>query len=234
MREFVKRNFPTLVVTYRDLQIRWQRILRRSSRSHEAIFTEQLYQSNLWPIQESISGPGSDLAYTKPIRIELPILAAELGVSSILDIPCGDFNWMQTVNFGSCKYIGADIVEELVSRNNQQYASNGRKFIKLNIVSDELPTVDLVLCRDLFVHLPNGDIVKALNNIRKSRSKYVLTTSHLLTTKNYDIFAGQYRPINLLLPPFSFPAPIRIIYEDVPEDYTNTGKTSSLWKVSDI
>jgi hypothetical protein len=141
---------------------------------------------------------------------------------------------MQTVNFGSCKYIGADIVEELVSRNNQQYASNGRKFIKLNIVRDELPTVDLVLCRDLFVHLPNGDIVKALNNIRKSRSKYVLTTSHLLTTKNYDIFAGQYRPINLLLPPFSFPAPIRIIYEDVPEDYTNTGKTSSLWKVSDI
>jgi hypothetical protein len=234
MREFVKRNFPTLVVTYRDLQTRWQRILRRSSRSHETIFTEQLYQGNLWPIRESISGPGSDLAYTKPTRKELPILAADLGVSSILDIPCGDFNWMQTVNFGSCKYIGADIVEELVSRNNQQYARNGRKFIKLNIVNDELPTVDLVLCRDLFVHLPYGDIVKALNNIRKSRSKYFLTTSHLLTTKNRDILAGQYRAINLLLPPFSFPAPIRIIYEDVPEDYTNTGKTLSLWKVSDI
>jgi hypothetical protein len=28
---------------------------------------------------------------------------------------------MQRVNFGSCKYIGADIVEELVSRNNEQY-----------------------------------------------------------------------------------------------------------------
>ena len=234
MREFVKRNFPTLEVTYRDLQTRWQRILRRSSRSHETIFTEQLYKNNLWPVQESISGPGSDLIYTTPIRKELPILAAELGVSSILDIPCGDFNWMRTVNFGSCKYIGADIVEELVSRNNQQYASNGRKFIKLNIVNDELPTVDLVLCRDLFVHLPYGDIVKALNNIRKSRSKYVLTTSHLLTTKNHDILAGQYRPINLVLPPFSFPAPIRIIYEDVPEGYTNTGKTLSLWKVSDI
>jgi hypothetical protein len=234
MREFIKRNFPTLVVTYRDLQTRWQRILGRSSRSHETIFTEQLYQGNLWPIRESISGPGSDLAYTKPIRKELPILAADLGVSSILDIPCGDFNWMRTINFGSCKYIGAEIVEELVSRNNQQYASNGRKFIKLNIVNDELPTVDLVLCRDLFVHLPYGDIVKALNNIRKSRSKYFLTTSHLLTTKNRDILAGQYRAINLLLPPFSFPAPIRIIYEDVPEDYTNTGKTLSLWKVSDI
>jgi hypothetical protein len=234
MREFEKRNFPTLVVTYRDLQIRWHRILRRSSRSHEAIFTEQLYQSNLWPIQESISGPGSDLAYTKPIRKELPILVAELGISSILDIPCGDFNWMQTVNFGSCKYIGADIVDELVSRKNQQYASDARKFIKLNIVNDELPTVDLVLCRDLFVHLPYGDIVKALNNIRKSRSKYFITTSHLLTKKNHDILVGQWRPINLLLRPFSFPAPIRIIYEDVLEGETNTGKTLSLWKVSDI
>ena len=233
MREFVKRNFPTLAVTYRDLQTKWRRALRRSSRSHEAIFTEQLYKNNLWPVQKSISGPGSDLAHTMTIRKELPILIAQLGVSSILDIPCGDFNWMQRVNFGSCKYIGADIVEELISRNNQQYASKGRKFIKLNIVNDQLPTVDLVLCRDLFVHLPYGDIVKALNNIRKSRSKYFLTTSHLLTTKNHDILTGQYRQINLLLRPFSFPAPIRIIYEDVVEGETNNGKTLSLWKVSD-
>jgi hypothetical protein len=164
----------------------------------------------------------------------LPILAAELGISSILDIPCGDFSWMQMVDFGPCKYIGADIVEELVSRNNQQYASNGRKFIKLNILNDELPTVDLILCRDLFIHFPYGDIAKALTNIRKSRSKYFLTTSHLLTTKNHDILAGQYRPINLLLRPFSFPTPIRIIYEDVLEGDTNTGRTLSLWKVSDI
>jgi hypothetical protein len=234
MREFVKKNFPTLVVTYKDLQTRWRRTLRRSSRSHEAIFGEQLYKNNLWSVQKSISGPGSDLAHTTTIRKELPILAAQLGVSSILDIPCGDFDWMQRVNFGSCKYIGADIVEELVSRNNQQYASNGRKFIKLNIVNDELPTVDLVLCRDLFVHLPYSDIVKAINNIRKSRSKYFLTTSHWLTTKNHDILAGQWRPINLLLRPFSFPAPIRIIYEDVVEGDTNMDKTLSLWKVSDI
>jgi hypothetical protein len=142
--------------------------------------------------------------------------------------------WTQSVNFESCKYIGADIVEELVSRNNEQYASNGRKFIKLNIVDNELPTVDLILCRDLFVHLPYADIVKALNNIRKSRSKYFLTTSHLLTTRNHDILAGQWRPLNLSIRPFSFPAPIRIIYEDVLEGETNTGKTLSLWKVSDI
>jgi hypothetical protein len=44
------------------------------------------------------------------------MLAAQLGVSSILDIPCGDFNWTQSVNFGSCRYFGADIVEDLVSR----------------------------------------------------------------------------------------------------------------------
>jgi SAM-dependent methyltransferase len=153
MKEFLKRNFPTLVVTYRDLQTRWRRTLRHPSRSHEAIFTEQLYHNNLWPVQRSISGPGSDLVHTTTIRKELPVLVAQLRVSSILDIPCGDFNWMETVNLGSCKYIGADVVEELVNRNNQQYASNGRKFIKLNIVNDELPTVDLILCRDLFVHL---------------------------------------------------------------------------------
>ena len=232
MAEFVKRNFPTLISIYRDLEKRWWGTLRRS-RSNEEIFTDA-YQNNMWKAQESRSGPGSDLAHTTTIRKELPMLAAKLGISSILDIPCGDFNWTQSVNFGSCKYIGADIVEELVSRNNEQYASNSRKFIKLNIVDNELPTVDLILCRDLFVHLPYADIVKALNNIRKSRSKYFLTTSHLLTTRNHDILAGQWRPLNLLIRPFSFPAPIRIIYEDVLEGETNTGKTLSLWKVSDI
>jgi hypothetical protein len=52
--------------------------------------------------------------------------------------------------------------------------------------------------------------------------------------KNHDILTGQYRPINLLLRPFFFPEPVRMIYEDVPEGEINTGKTLSLWKVSDI
>ncbi len=142
MAEFVKRNLPTMVSIYRDLQTRWRRTMRRS-RSDKEIFTE-VYQNNLWKAQESRSGPGSDLAHTTTIRKELPILVAQLGASSILDIPCGDFNWLQGVNFGTCKYIGADIVEELVNRNNQHYANEGRKFIKLNIVNDELPTVDLI------------------------------------------------------------------------------------------
>jgi SAM-dependent methyltransferase len=205
----------------------------RRSRSDKEIFTD-VYQNNLWKAQESRSGPRSELAYTATIRKELPILVAQLGASSILDIPCGDFNWLQGVNFGTCKYIGADIVEELVNRNNQHYANKGRKFIKLNIVNDELPTVDLILCRDLFVHLPYADIINALNNIRKSRSKYLLTTSHLLTTRNHDILVGQWRPLNLLIRPFSFPSPTRIIYEDVLDGETNTGKTLSLWEISDI
>ncbi len=172
--------------------------------------------------------------HTTTIRKELPILASQLGASSILVIPYGDFNWMQRVNFGSCKYSGADIMEQLVKRNNEQYASNDREFIKLNIVNDKLPTVDLILCRDLFVHLSYAEIIKALNNIRKSRSKYLLATSHFLTKRNYDIIAGQWRPLNLLIRPFSFPQPVRIIYEDLLEGETNTGKTLSLWKVSNI
>ena len=60
-------------------------------RSNEEIFTDA-YQNNLWNAQESRSAPGSNLAHTTTIRKELLILAAQLGVSSILDIPCGDFN----------------------------------------------------------------------------------------------------------------------------------------------
>jgi len=33
-------------------------------------------------------------------------LFEELEISSILDIPCGDFNWMKEINLDKYKYIG--------------------------------------------------------------------------------------------------------------------------------
>ncbi len=49
---------------------------------------------------------------------------------------------------------------------------------------------------------------------------------------NHDISTGGWRPINLMLPPFTFPRPIRSIHEKFFEkDYD---KNLYLWKISDL
>jgi glycosyltransferase involved in cell wall biosynthesis len=63
------------------------------------------------------------------------------------------------------------------------------------------------------VHLSLHDIEAAIANIIRSGSRYLLTTTFPSRDTNHDIETGQWRPLNLERPPFSFPAPIRLIDE---------------------
>src|ERR1700690_4609194 len=85
----------------------WHTSLR--IKSPERIFLDA-FRDNRWGDAESISGPGSNLRVTEEIRKAIPELIADLGVRSILDIPCGDFNWMSRLDLG-VDYTGADIVD---------------------------------------------------------------------------------------------------------------------------
>ena len=82
-----------------------------------------IYRSKAWGDGDSVSGGGSNLEETKTIREKLPVLLRNYSVSSILDIACGDFYWMDKVKLEKIEYIGADIVPELVENNNK-YENN--------------------------------------------------------------------------------------------------------------
>jgi hypothetical protein len=130
-----------------------------------------------------------------------------LGARSVLDVPCGDFNWMRHVEWDVRRYVGGDIVPELIARNRALYASETKEFRAMNLVTDTPESFDLVIVRDLFIHLPLNAIGRALRNVAQSRSFHLLTTTFPRILENTDIEYGGYRPINLELPPFSFPAP---------------------------
>ncbi len=89
----------------------------------------------------------------------------------------------------------------------------------------------MIFCRDCFVHLSYADIAKATNNIKRSGSRYLLTTT-FGRKSNHDIITGDWRPINLCAPPFNWPAPVEIIYED--ESGDNHDKAMGLWRISDL
>ena len=87
-----------------------------------------IYHNNTFGGRKSRSGEGSDLDQTTVIRRELPKLLLELGAKTFLDAPCGDRYWMKEVSLGVDKYIGVDIVEELILKHNQQFGNTTNRF----------------------------------------------------------------------------------------------------------
>lgn len=195
----------------------------------------KIYKENHWESEESISGPGSASDQTTEVKNIISKVIREYGISSMLDLPCGDFGWMKDTDLQGCLYIGGDIVEELVTSNRRSYGSDRVEFRILDLISDPLPETDLILVRDCLVHLSEKQIGEALENIRKSGIKYLLTTTFTSDRANYDIHAGDWRPVNLLKPPFLFPQPLAVFNENCTE---NGGKYSdkslALWSTDQI
>ena len=196
-------------------------------------FTE-IHDKNLFFGKESISGTGSDFLQTAVISKEIPMLLEKYGVKTFIDAPCGDLYWMKHVDLGQVKYIGLDIVDELVQKNNKKYGSEFRTFEVKNIVTDSLPKADLIMIRDCWVHLSNSDVMKCIRNLKSSGITYLLTTSFTEMKLNEDL-SKIWRPLNLELAPFNFPQPLEIINEKCTE---NNGRYSDkcliLWEINKL
>ena len=193
------------------------------------------YTENRWGDDESVSGPGSSLTRTAKLRRELPALLQEVGARTLLDAPCGDFNWMKDTPLGVEQYIGADIISDLIARNRELYGNSQTQFLLLDLTRDKLPRADVILCRDCLIHFSYRHIAAAIKNFKRSGSTYLLTNSYPAWTRNENIRTGDFRHLNLTLPPFNFPPPIRQIQEKPPEEEAQFfGKILGLWKLSDL
>lgn len=99
---------------------------------------EYIFKNNLWGSEESRSGPGSTMIETRTLRQEIVTLLHDIDATSMLDIPCGDFHWLNQVDLG-VSYIGADIVPAIAESNQQKYAAPNRRFLCLDATASPLP-----------------------------------------------------------------------------------------------
>ena len=82
---------------------------------------ELIYKTNFWSSRESSSGYGSENKNTINIKKTIISMIKDLNIKSILDAPCGDFNWIENVLNEDLQYTGGDIVEELINENIKKY-----------------------------------------------------------------------------------------------------------------
>lgn len=203
------------------------------TRNHHLKVFSRILRERLWGSEESVSGPGSTRGRAATFVPALIELLSQLEVRTLLDAPCGDFNWADDLANAVDTYIGVDIIPELIERNQVRHAAPNRTFLTADLTRDPLPKGDLILCRDCLVHFSYADIRAAVANFRRSGVRYLLTTTFLDRRANEDIVTGGWRVLNLEAPPFRFPPPLAL----VDEHCTHTGgiyrdKRLALWDIA--
>jgi SAM-dependent methyltransferase len=199
-----------------------QRYIYGSS-SYPEIFAK-VYRENRWLDSESRSGRGSTIAFTASIRAELSRFLHETGARSMVDLPCGDFNWMHLVRFpDGMDYLGIDIVPELVEQNRERHDAGHVRFELGDVLADQLPKADVYFCRDLLIHFPNHATEQAIANIRRSGARYLIATTYPAVRVNRDTRFPDSRRQNLAL---HLGEPERLLEDGEP------GKYMGVWRLN--
>ena len=209
----------------------------------QAIFTK-VYEEFGWSNfqQESVSGTGSTLENTETLRAELPAICKKYNINNIVDIACGDFNWMKEI-VGEFKYYrGVDIVKELIVSNKEKHEKVGTiDFAIADVITEFDKCIhgrefDAIILKDVLVHFPNEYVMKVLESLHKSSIRYVFLTHFNSVELNLDIeeFNG-WRPQNFTLSPWRMDKPLESIASPTEAyswgDNNNTDKTLSLWQI---
>src|SRR5271157_5357504 len=113
VKSVIKLRFPMVVQAYMSVRtalsdFRYRHfILPRLRRMEPESVFRWHFEKKDWAGSgaESVSGPGSTLEATKFLQRALPELIHEYGIKTMLDIPCGDGNWISQVDLGLERYI---------------------------------------------------------------------------------------------------------------------------------
>ena len=196
----------------------------RAMTSHEESFDE-IYKKNLWGFKGGGSGPGSELGDIWPTVILLSRFISENHISHVVDLSCGAMNWWPTalaLSGHDVRFTGLDVSKKVISRNRKRLASfSNMEFRAANALTAEIPSCDLLVCRETLNHLPIDDARTIIGRMAQaparffalSQNRYIKTN---LTDGGREVKIGtsfKYTDWNLALEPFNLGDPIAEIPE---------------------
>lgn len=164
--------------------------------------------------RESASGPGSSLTSAAAASNLLLRKLRELPIRSVLDLGCGDWNWMQNLGFPHpipgrrITYEGWESSQELVDALRDKHGQDGVDFHVRDVSTESFPNVDLIIARDILFHMLPEMALGIVERIKRS-GKYLSAPSYMFMHKNgefkehSDIEDWGFFLINLNIEPFS-------------------------------
>lgn len=164
----------------------------------------RIYSEGVWgrnATGEGTSGTGSTLEITGQYRAYLQDFIKTHRVTSIVDAGCGDWTFSRTIDWAGASYLGVDIASDVIEALRKKHET-GKIAFRVGDITEELPSADLLISKDVLQHLPNALVQKFIsNNLRKGKYKWVLLTNDR-GSGNADTLPGGYRAIDLAAPPF--------------------------------
>ena len=202
---------------------------RRARRTPEEVFS-RIYRTNRWGGEpgEFYSGAGTRMPEIRdPYVHAIEGLARELefGNRTAVDLGCGDFDVGRRIAGLFRSYVGVDVVPDLIRHNQAAYGSHGIRFVHADLTADELPVGDVCFVRQVFQHLSNEQIARALPKL--TAFTHVIVSEHIADEAsaermNEDHIHGtstrveRGSGVELTLPPFHADAASARVLLEVP------------------
>jgi SAM-dependent methyltransferase len=181
-------------------------------------FTD-IYANSSWAYG---SGGGSLPRNTVEYRRFLEQFISDNYIKNVTDFGCGDWQFSRFVDWTAVSYVGFDVVDALVDRNNKTFGSDNIEFRVFKTIND-LPGGDLFISKEVFQHLPNATIIFYTNAVLE-KYKYALVTNSVGPGDdfNFDIDPGQCRPLRLEKEPFLYRGANAMTYSFICDGVTYT------------
>lgn len=161
------------------LLLKFHRKLNKNKTTEEVF--SQIYSKGLWGGKpgEFFSGTGSTGSHAQKYcdLINNFIISLKKKDLRAVDLGCGDFRIGEKIAKNDIKYVGLDVVPELIKRNKEKFPNV--EFKCLDIANEELPEGDICFIRQVLQHLSNDQIKQILQKVAKY--KYVFITEHYHT-----------------------------------------------------
>jgi SAM-dependent methyltransferase len=174
-----------------------------------------IYDTDHW---NGGSGEGSAIEATEPYRRVLETVVSGSDVTSIVDAGCGDWQFSRLVDWSGKRYVGVDIVPEVVEANRSSFGRETVDFVAADIRIETLPAADLLLCKDVLQHWDVRSVQRFLAR-NLAHYRYALITNDLASVHsapemlNAEIPIGHWRPLDLERAPFGLSAQWRFDFD---------------------
>jgi len=179
IKPVIRRLVPSLVLK-RFHRVRLLAVRRRfQALAREEAFSA-IYQGRHWGRENTapfFSGEGSTAQFTHGYCEAVAHYVRTHGITSIVDLGCGDFQVGSTISKLTPAYCGVDIVRSLIEYNQAHYGSQQVRFDCLDIVEEPLPAGQMCLIRQVFQHLSNTEIQAVLAKLKMYQ--HVIVTEHV-------------------------------------------------------
>jgi SAM-dependent methyltransferase len=165
---------------------------------------EQIYATGEWG---NGSGEGSAAIHTGGYVRTLQNFIRDNRIRSVVDLGCGDWQFSRHIDWSGVHYRGYDLVESIVDRDRDEFSAPNIEFHVFSGSFLDLPPADLLLVKDVLQHWSNKAVTSFLPVLRSY--PYSLITNCVNPrgpTENIDINDGDFRYLDIRLPPFSIEA----------------------------